>query len=108
MHPKLKTCNVAIYARCAAGSQGATIIESQVRQCRAFIAHAGGDPSRAAVFSDCAVSGMTADRPGLASMMAAVDAGHVGVIVTQDLSRITRESTQARRVLQRLAGASLP
>jgi DNA invertase Pin-like site-specific DNA recombinase len=54
------------------------------------------------IFSDFAVSGSSTDRPGFEAMMAAVEAGRVGAIVTEDLSRITRDFADAAFIFKRL------
>ena len=108
MHPKLKAGNVAIYARFSSDHQREASIEDQVRRCRAYIAQAGGDPGRAVVFSDFAVSGASMVRPGIESMMAAVDAGTVDAIVCEDLSRISRDIGDSANIYKRLQFASVP
>lgn len=108
MHPKLKTGNIAVYARFSSDNQREASIEDQVRRCRAFVAQAGGDPSKAVVFADYAVSGSSTDRPGFESMMTAVDAGRVDVIVTEDLSRISRDFADSANIFKRLQYASIP
>jgi DNA invertase Pin-like site-specific DNA recombinase len=108
MHPKLKAGNVAVYARFSSDSQREASIEDQVRRCRTFIDQAGGDPSKALIFSDFAVSGSSIDRPGFEAMMAAVDSGRIGAIVTEDLSRITRDFADAANIFKRLQYASIP
>jgi site-specific DNA recombinase len=108
MHPKLKTGNIAVYARFSSDSQREASIEDQVRRCRAHIAQGGGDPSRAVVFSDSAVSGSSTDRRGFETMMAAVDAGRVDAIVTEDLSRISRDFADSANIFKHLQYASVP
>lgn len=108
MHPKLKAGNVAVYARFSSDLQREASIEDQVRRCRAFIEQAGGAASKAIIFSDFAVSGSSIDRPGFEAMMAAVDAGRIDAIVTEDLSRITRDFADAAFIFKRLQYASIP
>ena len=62
-----------------------------MRRCRDYIRQQGGDAASAQVFPDFAVSGASLDRPGFESLMAAVDAGRIKVIVTEDMSRISRD-----------------
>src|SRR5258706_13570397 len=108
MHPILKTGNIVIYARFSSDSQREASIDDQVRRCRAFIYQAGGNPNNATVFPDYAVSGASTDRREFEAMMAAVDAGRVDAIVTEDLSRITRDFADAAAIFKRLQFASIP
>jgi site-specific DNA recombinase len=108
MHVAIKTGPVAIYARFSSDLQREASIEDQVRRCRKFIEQAGGDPGKAQIFSDFAVSGSSMDRPGFEAMMAAVDAGRIEAIVTEDLSRITRDFADAAFIFKRLQYASIP
>ena len=109
MHPNLKTCNVAIYARCAAATAGAAAIEDQVQRCLAFVERSGGDRSQPTVFADRGIAGRSAQRPGFASLMAAVEDGRINTVVAQDLSRLTRDVAEASRTRVQLerAGVSL-
>ena len=109
MHPNLKTCNVAIYARCAVDTTGSAAIKDQVQRCLAFVERAGGDGSRTTVFADSGISGRRAQRPSYASLMAAVEDGRINAVVTQDLSRVTRDIAEASRIRVQLerAGVSL-
>jgi len=43
-------------------------------------------------FVDDGYSGITFDRPGFQSMLAEIEAGHVAVVITKDLSRLGRNS----------------
>src|SRR5438045_8893201 len=108
MHPNIKTCNVAIYARCATGPKGSAKIEDQIQRCIAFIDRSVGDRSRTTAFADCGIAGRPAQRPSFASMMAAVDEGRIDAIVTPDLSRVTRDSTEASEIRAPLARAARP
>ena len=44
------------------------------------------------VFIDDGFSGVTYDRPGFQKMMAEIEAGNVGTVITKDLSRLGRNS----------------
>jgi DNA invertase Pin-like site-specific DNA recombinase len=103
-----RTERVAIYARFSSDKQSDTSIEDQVRRCRDHIARTGGDPTEAVVFPDFAVSGASLARPGFEAMMAEVEAGTVSVIVTEDLSRISRDFADAGQVYQRLRFLQVP
>ena len=43
-------------------------------------------------FVDDGYSGTNYDRPGFQSMLAEIEAGHVGIVITKDLSRLGRNS----------------
>ena len=99
---------VAIYARFSSERQRETSIDDQVRRCRDYIAQAGGDPDTAIVFSDYAISGASLDRPGFESLMAAVDDKRIDTIVTEDISRISRDFADSAMVFKRLQFAQIP
>ncbi|MEM9491304.1 MAG: recombinase family protein, partial [Myxococcota bacterium] len=104
----LKDAQIAIYARFSSDMQSETSIDDQIRRCHAFIEQAGGDPARATVFPDYAVSGASLARPGFEAMMSAVEAGHVEIIVTEDISRISRDFADAAVVFRQLRYAQVP
>lgn len=106
--PSLSTARVAIYARYSSDKQSETSIEDQVRRCRDHLQRAGADPSAAEVFSDFAISGASLKRPGFEAMMAAVERGVVEAIVTEDLSRISRDFADAAAIFKRLQFARVP
>lgn len=108
MHPKVATGRVAIYARYSSELQSEASIEDQARRARDAIKRAGGDPTRAAVFADYAVSGASMARPGLESMMQAVEAGSIDVILTEDVSRLSRDMGDAAHIFKRLQFAGVP
>jgi site-specific DNA recombinase len=108
MHPKIATGRVAIYARYSTDRQSETSIEDQVRRAREVITRAGGDPGKALVFPDVAVSGASMVRPGLEAMMQAVNDGHLDVIVTEDISRISRDLADSAQIFKHLQFAGVP
>ena len=108
MHPKIATGRVAIYARYSSELQSENSIEDQARRGREVIAHAGGDPTKALVFPDYAVSGASMVRPGLDALMRAVEAGTIDVILTEDISRISRDIGDASNIFKRLQFAGVP
>ena len=63
---------------------------------------AGGDPSKAEIFPDYAVPGASLVRPGFEAMMRAVTEKRIGVIVTEDISRISRDFADAAMIFKRL------
>ena len=102
MHPKLKTGRIAIYARFSSDSQREASIEDQVRRCREYIARGGGDPVAAIVYADHAISGSSLDRPSFEQLMLAVERGDIDLIVTEDLSRISRDTADSATVFKKL------
>lgn len=108
MHPKIATGRIGIYARYSSDLQNESSIDDQARRAREAIARAGGDPSRATVFPDYAVSGGSMERPGLEALLRAVEAGRIDVILTEDVSRISRDMGDAALIFKRLQFASVP
>jgi len=85
-HPRF-----AIYARYSSDLQNPSSVDDQVKLCRALIVdQLGGDPSKALVFSDAAISGATMERPGVLRLLQAAKAGRVTVIVAEGLDRLSR------------------
>ncbi len=108
MHPALKTGPIAIYARYSSERQDERSIDDQVRRCREYIAQQGGNPDAAKVFPDFAISGASLDRPGFEAMMAAVNAGSIKAIVTEDMSRISRDFADSALIFKRLQFKQVP
>ena len=108
MHEKIATGRVGIYARYSSDLQNESSIDDQARRAREAIARAGGDPTKATVFPDYAVSGGSMERPGLEALLRAVEAGRIDVIVTEDVSRISRDMGDAAHIFKRLQFAGVP
>lgn len=88
----------AAYARYSTELQSAASIEDQLRNVRAYCQRQGWpDP---VVFSDAAISGARADRPGYLRLLA--DAGRFDVILVDDLSRLSRDSIETAQSIRRL------
>ena len=94
----------AIYARYSSENQRTASIEDQVRRCREYIERAGGHVDSALVFADAAVSGTTTKREGFERMlgMALGSPRGLDVIVTEDLSRLSRDIADAATLFKRL------
>ena len=105
---KLATGRVAIYARYSTDLQNETSIDDQARRAREAIARAGGDPSKALVFPDYAISGGSMQRPGLEALLRAVEEKRVDVVLTEDVSRISRDMGDAAHIFKRLQFAGVP
>lgn len=108
MHANLKSGPIAIYARFSSALQNERSIDDQVRRCREHIKQQGGDPEAAKVFADFAISGSSLDRPGFEGMMTAVDRGEVKVIVTEDMSRMSRDFADAAHIFKKLQFLQVP
>lgn len=106
--PLIKTGPVAIYARFSSTLQNERSIEDQIRRARDYIAHQGGSPDAAKVFADYAVSGSSLDRRGFETMMQEVDAGGIKVIVTEDMSRISRDIADSANLFKKLQFIGVP
>lgn len=93
----LKGARVAIYARYSRTQREASI-DDQVHRCRAFVETAGGVVDPNLVFADHAISGASLQRPAFEKLMSMVTAKppEVDAVVTEDLSRVTRDSRTAR------------
>ena len=102
MHPALKTGPVAIYARYSCDRQSERSVEDQIYTCRTMIEHRGGDPDRALIFADRAVSAASLDRDGFEQLMRAVAEGRVSAIVVEDVSRLSRDFADAAAFFRRV------
>ena len=92
----------AVIARYSSDKQRESSIDDQVRRCREEIERRGGRFDERLVFSDSAVSGASLHRPGFKSMMAAAEAGEFEVLVTEDISRISRDFADSAVLLRKL------
>ncbi|MBI3202035.1 MAG: recombinase family protein [Myxococcales bacterium] len=99
---------VAVYARYSSTLQSETSIEDQVTRCAAFVDAAGGVVSDDLIFTDIAISAASLQRPGFARMMAAVEEHRVDAIVTEDLSRISRDIADSAALFKKLQYLSVP
>jgi site-specific DNA recombinase len=99
---------VLIYARFSSTLQNERSIDDQVRRCRAFITQHGGNPDEAKVFADYAVSGSSLDRPGFEAMMDVVKKGQGKSIVTEDMSRISRDFADSAQIFKQLQFLRVP
>lgn len=110
MEAKLKGKRIAIYARYSSDRQRETSIEDQVRRCREHIEREGGAVVDGLVFTDCAISGASLARTGFESLMALVTAKPptVDVIVTEDVSRVTRDLADGAALFKKLQFVGVP
>jgi DNA invertase Pin-like site-specific DNA recombinase len=89
-----------IYARYSSENQRETSIEDQVRLCHDEAARRGFEV--ASVWEDRELSGQIANRPGFMAMLAAAEARAFDVLVVDDTSRLSRNTADALRLLERL------
>ena len=92
---------VAIYSRFSVDDKSQTAsIDDQVRVCERL-----AERERFTVvarFSDAAISGGTAKRPGYQAMLAAMRRGEFAAIVAEDLKRLWREQAEQWRCIKEL------
>jgi len=78
--------------------------DDQLRKCREFATREGWDVLDSQIYSDEALSGVGADRPGLIRMMEAAVAmpRAFDVVLVDDSSRLSRSLSDAMRIFERL------
>lgn len=81
---------VALYARYSTDMQNPRSIADQLAECRRYAERQGW--TVVDEFSDAAISGAAmANRPGVQAMLAAAQAGLFDIVLTEDLSRASRD-----------------
>lgn len=97
---KLTGKRVAIYARYSTDRQRPASIEDQIRICTEFVEREGGTVGE--VYRDEATSGASLDRAGFDAMMTAIGQkpSSIDAIVTEDISRISRDVGDTGRVFR--------
>jgi DNA invertase Pin-like site-specific DNA recombinase len=96
---------VALYARFSSANQRDASIEDQLRRCAAHVGALGGRVDDEMIFSDAAISGSSLARPAFERMMTFVKKGVIKVVVTEDMSRISRDFADSASVLRELEWA---
>ncbi len=101
---------VAVYARYSSQLQREASIDDQVRRCREFVVARGGIVTNDLIFTDAATSGASLARPGFEKMMKAVANRRLSIeaVVTEDVSRISRDFADAASVFQQLQYLGVP
>lgn len=97
--------NIAIYARYSTDLQRPTSIDDQVRVCREVVERLGLSSEPIRVFSDKALAGTekhNLKREALQELLAAWDLGEIELIVTDELSRLTRDGKLHADIQHRL------
>lgn len=90
----------AIYARYSSENQRESSIEDQVRLCREEAARHGFTVVHA--WSDPETSGQLKERPGLQAMLTAAERGEFDVLLIDDTSRLSRDTSDALHLLKQL------
>lgn len=110
MTSSLANKRVAIYARYSSAMQSEASIEDQVHRCAEFVRGHGGTVDDALIFTDHAISGASLARPAFEQLVLLVDARppRVDAIVTEDMSRISRDFADAAQVFRRLQYLNIP
>src|SRR5687767_2061440 len=96
------TC--AIYARYSSARQNPLSVEDQIRKCVEFADSQGWQVPEQYIYSDAAISGAGADRPGFDRMLSeALAATHkFDVLLLDDTSRLSRSLADSLRTMERL------
>ncbi len=102
MAESLSRKRTAIYARYSSDRQKDASIEDQARRCEEVIERLGGAPAEAVLYADRALSGTSRHRPGLESLLRAVESGELDVIVVEDVSRLSRDLADAAEIFKTL------
>ena len=90
----------AAYARFSTDKQSDASIEDQARNVRRYCEQAGFPMPR--MFSDEAISGSRADRPGYLALLAAAERGEFDVLLVDDTYRLWRDQVEFPRVIRDL------
>ncbi len=95
----------AIYARYSSDLQSEASIEDQIAVCRAEAERRG--LSITEVFTDAAISGASARRPGLQALQDAARAGAFDIVLAEALDRISRDQEDVAGIFKRLTFAGI-
>jgi site-specific DNA recombinase len=104
----LRGKRVGMYGRYSSGLQRESSLEDQKRVCGSFAAQCSGCLSEELVCMDSAISGASLERPGFERLMKLAGQGLVDVILTEDLSRITRDFGDAGMIFKQLQFLGVP
>lgn len=94
---------VAIYARYSSENQSQTSIEDQVRMCQRYIRDHEMTVEDHHIYTDRAISGSLAIRPGLQALESGAENKEFHAVVVDDLSRLSRNNHQMLTLVLRLA-----
>lgn len=90
----------AVYARFSTEEQSEASIEDQLRVCRRVAEREGFETAEC--YSDAAITGGTAQRPGYQRMLAAARRREFDAILAEDLKRLWREQAEQWRCIKEL------
>ena len=93
------------YVRYSSDNQREASLDDQLRNCSQYCSRIGWPAP--AVFSDAAISGSHAERPGYRALITAIERGEFDVLLVDDMSRLSRDSAESGRILRRLAWHSV-
>ena len=105
MDRQLAGLRIGAYARFSSDKQSETSATAQIARLRQWVQARGGHFCLRHTYRDEGISGATNERPGLISLMAAVDSRELDVVVVEDLltplagHRALRIHAEAVRVL---------
>jgi DNA invertase Pin-like site-specific DNA recombinase len=105
-----KVVRCAIYTRKSSEEgldQAFNSLHAQREACEAYVKSQVGEGWRVlpAVYDDGGFSGGNMDRPGLAKLLAEVDAGRVDIVVVYKVDRLTRSLADFAKIVERLDAA---
>lgn len=100
-----KQLRAAIYARYSTAKQKEASIKDQVRECRRICEREGF--TVVDTFSDAAISGGTAKRPGYQALLAAARRKDFDAVVAESTSRLWREVAEQWRALKEWTDAGI-
>ena len=103
MDRQLAGLRIGAYARFSSDKQSETSATAQVARLEHWVQARGGRLSLEHTYRDEGISGATNQRPGLISLMAAVDSGELDVVVVEDLSRLSRDIEHSASMRKRFA-----
>ncbi|MEZ0468952.1 recombinase family protein, partial [Phaeobacter sp. SYSU ZJ3003] len=91
----------AIYARYSTDKQKDTSVEDQIRLCRRMCEQNGWQVTE--VFTDHALSGKNALRPGYQRLIRAAECGQIDIIVAESQNRLSRDMADSATLLKRMS-----
>ena len=101
MDRQLAGLRIGAYARFPSDKQSETSASAQIARLQQWVQARGGRLSTEHTYRDEGISGATNQRPGLISLMAAVDSGQLDVVVVEDLSRLSRDIEHSASIRKR-------
>jgi site-specific DNA recombinase len=96
----------AIYARYSSDHQREASLEDQIRVCRRLIAEKGW--TIAEVYSDAAISGASALRPGYQTLQDDARRGRIDVVVSESIDRISRDQEHIAAFYKQMSFLGIP